>query len=276
MDAALVAPGPVGRFLAVRTSLALVIGVRLALRRWWTAAEVPDSLYVPAFAVRWVPAVPPAGVLVLAQGIGLAAAGLVVARRSPRLAFATAWIALLVLGGFWSSTGKVMHNDLLLLLTSVPFLFARSPRPGEDPLHIAWGWPPRVALAVVGAIYAISGAQKVGHSGLAWITSDNMSWILWLGAQGTRSPQPDLARWVADHGAVARAMAGGALAVELSAPFLLARRRTRPAFVVIAAALHVGIWVTLGLDYYGWILTVAAVALAGRKHEDDRYPRWRT
>jgi len=56
-------------------------------------------------------------------------------------------------------------------------------------------------------------------------------------------------------------MAGGALALELLAPLMLAWRWTRALFAVSAALMHGSIWMFMGLDYSAWILTVVAVAL---------------
>jgi len=265
-DAALVAPGPVRRYVAVRTGLTAVIGIRLAFRRWWALGSVPDALFEPAFAVRWLPAMPPAGVLVALQVGGVVAAVAGVAGRRPRAALAMAWAALVVLAGLWSSVGKVMHNDVLLLLASIPFLAAADPgaaraKDPDDGPEARAGWPPRAALAVVAVVYVVSGMQKLAHSGAAWVTGDNLRWVLLSGAHGARSPFPGLAADLAARAWATHVVAAGALAIELSAPVLLAFRRTRPLFVVLAAALHTGIWLTLGLDYAAWVLTVAVVAI---------------
>jgi hypothetical protein len=265
LDAALIAPGPARRLVAVRSGLAALIGLRLLLRRWWTVTDTPSALFEPAFAVRWLAGPPAAAVVVAVQVVGVVAAGLVLIRRRPRVAFVIAWMSLVFLGGVWSAEGKVLHNDVLLLLAAIPFLFAPDPRPatdGEDS-DVRWGWPPRAALVIVGSAYAICGLQKLRHSGIAWVTSDNLRWVLWSGANGTRAPFPGFTRSIADNAALCHGLAGGALFVELAAPFLLMSRRTRPVFVGLALALHAGIALTLGLDYWAWVGTVAVVALAG-------------
>lgn len=284
VDRRLVAPGPTDRFTAVRTGLAVVLGVRLALRRWSAAAEQPADLFDPAFAVAWLARPPSGPVLVAVQALGLLAVAVSVAvavrpsgRRSGalgRAGFVGAWLSLLFLAGAWSGSGKVLHNDVLLLLASVPFVLARTPpagpagRPGAAERSaaersVAAGWPPRAALVVVATVYAVAGLQKLRHGGLAWVTSDNLRWVLRDGANGSSAPFPSLAADLASSPVAAHALAAAALAVELSAPLLLARARTRPLFVALAALLHGGIWLTLGLDYYGWVLTVAVVALPG-------------
>lgn len=279
VDRRVVAPGPARRFTAVRMGLTVVLGVRLALRRWTAAADQPAELFDPAFVVAWLPRPPGAAVLVAAQVLGLLAAALSVVstvrpvggggRGLGRVGFVGAWLSLLFLAGVWSGSGKVLHNDVLLLLACVPFVLARTPpahppgRPGAADRSVAAGWPPRAALVIIASVYAVAGLQKLRHGGLAWVTSDNLRWVLRDGANGSSSPFPSLAADLASSPVAARALAAGALAVELSAPLLLARARTRPVFVALAALLHGGIWLTLGLDYYGWVLTVAVVALPG-------------
>ncbi|CAN5757932.1 hypothetical protein BH10ACT1_BH10ACT1_31090 [soil metagenome] len=261
VDRALLAPGSPRCLVVIRTAVAVVIGLRLAGRRWWAMADRPGALFEPAWAVSWLSSMPPGPVLVGLQAVGVAAALAAVAGWRPRAALAVAWLALVVLAGLWGSLGKVTHNEVLLILATAPLLAASTPGPGEERWSLRWGWPPRAALAVIAVVYAVSGAQKLGHSGWAWVTSDNLRWVLLSGARGTRSPFPGLAERVAQVPWATHAIAAGALATELSAPLLLAFRRTRPAFVVLAAALHTGIWLMLGLDYAGWVLTVAAVAV---------------
>lgn len=169
-------------------------------------------------------------------------------------------MALAFVAGVAGISGKVLHNEVLLLLAAIPFIVAQHPTTGARP-SVRWGWPPRAAVAAVATAYFVSGFQKLRHSGLAWITSDNLRWVLRDGADGTRSPFPDLARSAAANHWLPHLLAASALAVELGAPLLLWNRRTRPLFVLLAVGLHAGIWATLGLDYSAWFLTSAAVAL---------------
>jgi hypothetical protein len=56
-------------------------------------------------------------------------------------------------------------------------------------------------------------------------------------------------------------LAGGALLLELTAPLWLAVRRTRLLFVLSVTLMHGSIWLFIGLDYWAWPMTVAAVAV---------------
>jgi hypothetical protein len=64
---------------------------------------------------------------------------------------------------------------------------------------------------------------------------------------------------VADRPWLAHVVAGAILFTELTAPLILFSRRFRPVFVALAVGLHIGTWLTLGLDYWGWALTVVVV-----------------
>ncbi len=262
-DRRLVAPGPADRLTLLRVLLASVIGLRILLRRWWVIADRPDDLFAPVPVLAWLPGQPGAAVIVTIWLAGLAAVGLTVQRsltgRSAGVSFLASWLCLLVLAGLWGSSGKILHNDLLLLTVCVPVLFAGSPaRSDRGTADVRWGWPVRAALVVLGVVYLLTGYQKLRHSGLEWVFSSNMSWVI---RQGRPRVGEDLARALADQLWLTQALAGGALLLELTAPVLLAVRRTRLVFAPAATVMHLSIWALLGLDYYGWVLAVWAVVL---------------
>ncbi|WP_251140959.1 hypothetical protein [Cellulomonas dongxiuzhuiae] len=260
VDDRLVAPGPAFRLLEVHTLVALVIGLRLATRDWTLVAERPEVLTFRATLVGWFPAPVPPWLLVALQVAGLVGVTLVVARRSPRAGFALAWVAYTVLAGLWGSSGKVMHNDVLTVTVGAVLLLARVPGRdvGARDERVAWGWPPRAALAVVATVYFLTGAQKLRHSGIDWVVGDNMAWVLRWG----RSPFGDgFTHLVADQPWLPQLLAGGAICLELGAPVLLALRATRIPFALAVLVMHGSIWAFLGLDYWAWVLTVVAVAV---------------
>ena len=259
VDGALVAPGPARRLIEVRTLLAAAIGFRLVQRQWWHLADRPAELFQPVAVIGWLSTPPSAAVVMVLQVVGLLGALITIARRAPRAGFAVAWLSYLFLAAVWGSSGKVMHNDVLLVTVAFPLLFAPAPTRGEsDTVDVRWGWGPRAALVALGAVYFATGFQKLRHSGLAWVFSDNMSWVL---RQGTSVFGHRLNQVIADQPVATRVLAGGALALELSAPVLLAFRRTRPFFVLGSLMMHTSIWLFLGLDYSPWVLASAAVAL---------------
>lgn len=262
IDAALLAPGTAHHLAAVRTGLAVVIALRLATGPYAQLAGQPAALFRPPDVLAWLPSMPPLPVLVGLQVAGTVAAIAAVAGRRATSGFAVAWVCLLVLAGLRGSLGKILHNDVLVLLAAVPVVLAPAgARWGDLRSSPRWGWPVRAAMAVVAVVYAASAVQKLRHSGAAWVTGDNMRWILYSAAAGSRAPTRAVALFIADRAWLAHLTAAGLLGIELAAPILLAVRRTRLLFIALVAALHLGTWLTLGLDYWGWALTVAVVAV---------------
>lgn len=259
LDARLTAPGPGFRLREVHTLVALVIGLRLVMRDWSAVADRPAALTDGLTFVSWLPDTLPAGLPVALAVLGVGGVGLVLARRRAHAGFVVAWACYATLCALWGSSGKVLHNDVLTVWVGVPLLFASLPRRGrDDERAVAWGWPPRAALAVLALVYWLTGVQKLRHSGIGWALSDNMTWVL---RQGTSPHADGLAQWVADHAVVASALATGALLLELTAPVWLAWRRTRALFALSVAVMHGSIWLFLGIDYSAWVLTAAAVAV---------------
>lgn len=261
VDRALLAPGPAHRLLEVRTLLALVIGLRLATRDWTAIALRPAVLTDHVNVMGWLVVPPPAWLLVTVQAAGLVGVVLAVGRTRGRAGLVLAWCAYTALAALWGSSGKVMHYDVLTVTVAFALLLAADPpRARTVEQSTPWGWPPRAALAALATVYFLTGAQKLRHSGLDWALGDNMSWVLRQGWVG--SPfGPAWVQVVADHPWLPQALAGGALALELTAPLWLAVRSTRIPFVLAVAAMHGSIWAFLGLDYSAWVLTAAAVAV---------------
>lgn len=259
VDRWLFAPVAARQVHRVRTVLALLIAARLLLSPFRALADVPDALFVPVSGLVPFRSVPSVGVIVAVQLIGAAAAILAATGRRPRVTMPVAWIALLALAGLRSSLGKILHNDVLLLLAALPFLAA----PDADEDGDVSGWPIRTAMVMIALTYWYIGAQKLVHSGVDWVTGDNMRWILYRAAADGRAFSSAPALFIADRPWLATASAAFLLGLELLFPLVLFLRSARPAFVLAAIALHAGTWVLLGLDYWLWAAVVAVVFLLG-------------
>jgi len=279
IDTALLAPGSPQTLLVIYTALAAIMGLRLATRDWTAIAERPAILTSNLTVMSWFPAeAAVAPLLVAIQIAGLVGVGMVLARWRPRIGFGTAWLAYVTLTALWGSSGKVMHNDVLTVL--IAFIFVFSPVPTREDSakpDAKWGWAPRAALAALGTIYFFTGFQKLRVSGIDWVFSENMQWVL---RQGNSPFGHEFTDVVADQLWLTQMLSGGALALELLAPLLLAWRWTRGFFAVAVAVMHGSIWMFLGLDYSAWVLTVAAVAVpsgiaALRTIDADGATRWR-
>lgn len=271
LSARLFAPTTARQLVRARVALAALLGLRIALSPFPALAGQPAALFRPVSFLQVLDAMPSRPVIAGLQVAGAGAAGLVLARRWPRAAFAVAWLVLLVLAGLRSSLGKILHNDVLLLIGAFPLLFA-PPVAESDldrPARARYGWPLSVGLAAVSLSYFLAGVAKLRHSGLAWVASDNMGYVMAAAGHSGKPAWPEVAIWVSQQPWLTRAIAAGILGLELAFPVALLWPRTRPWFAALVAVLHAGTWVTLGLDYWLWIGTAAVLLLAG-PHDPGR------
>ncbi len=121
---------PTDILAVARLVLAVVLGLRLALSPFAAAVGQPDALWRPRGTGLLFAAPPPVAVVVALQVVGVTAAAVHVWRR--RLGpLVLAWACLLVLAGLRTSLGKILHNDVLLMVAAAPLLLA-GPFPSES------------------------------------------------------------------------------------------------------------------------------------------------
>jgi hypothetical protein len=285
LDDALWGPETALRLLVVYVGLSALIGVRIAAGSYRQLADSPAALVDPVPILGFLDTMPSAEVFVVIQVVGTLAAAVAVAaallRRRPQLAFALAWLCYLVLAGLRGSRGKVLHNDLLLLWVSAPFLLAPTVRDVRDRVpRRRWGWPIRVAIVITALVYFFAGYHKLRRSGLEWAYGDNMRYVTLWGPSIGSPGWPGLARWVGDNVWVARASGVFILGLELTFPVVVFVRWTRELYAAAALFLHATTWLLLGLDYWAWAIAVPlvlvdwpdVVAWARRRLGRDRGP----
>jgi hypothetical protein len=262
IDRWLFAPGPGSRVWGLRTGLAALFAVRLALGEYRGLAGQPEALFRPPSAWHLLDRMPPVEVLVAVQVVGAVLAVLAVLSWRPRVTFAGAWLCFVFLEGLVASRVKISHNEILGILAAVPLLVA--------PVAVSWrdrdddpalGWPQRVSLVVLAGAYFYTGLGKVLTGGLSWATSDNVRWSLAAGARSAKPPTHAIAQFVADHGVLAHGLAFATLVFELGFVLILFVPRLRAVFAAVIISFHVGIYLTLGLDYWSWVVTVVVVLL---------------
>ncbi len=257
VDDAVWGPETAARLLIVHAGLSALIGVRIVAGSYRQLADTPAALVDPVPFLGFLDHMPSAQVFVALQVVGGVAALAAVLRRRPQLAFALAWVCYLVLAGLRGSRGKVLHNDLLLLWASAPFLLAPAVIDRRDTVaRRRYGWPIRVAIVITALVYLFAGYHKLRRSGPEWAYGDNMRYVaLWgpsIGGSGWR----DLAQWTGEHVWVSRASGVFILGFELTFPVVVFVRRLRVWYAVGALFLHVSTWFLLGLDYWAWAITV--------------------
>jgi hypothetical protein len=257
LDDTLWGPETASRLVAVHVGLSALIGVRIVAGSYRQLADTPAALVDPAPFLGFLDRMPSAQAFVALQAVGGLAALAAVLRKRTRWTYAIAWLCYLVLAGLRGSRGKVLHNDLLLLWASAPFLLAPVAVDVRDRIaRRGFGWPIRVAMLITAAVYLFAGYHKLRRSGPEWVYGDNMSFVMLWGPSIGDTPWESAARWIGDHPWAGRATALSIIGFELAAPLVLVVKRLQPWFAVAAVGLHAGTWVLLGLDYWAWAITV--------------------
>lgn len=268
----LFAPASAERLAALRIGLGAVLAVRLATGPYLELAEQPAALYrpLPLSFMSLLEAMPPRGVVLGLQVVAVVLAVLATAGWRARLTLPAAWLAALPLMGMTSSLGKVTHNDVLLLLSLVPLLPARTAdawsldaRAGRStggavPAPGGYGWPVRTAMVVVAGAYFFAGLAKLLHAGPGWALGGNLRWVLYAASDAQAAPN-QAALFVADRPWLAQLLAAGTLLLELAFPLVLWRPRLRLPLAAAAVAMHAGIWAAMDLNYWAQAATVVIV-----------------
>jgi hypothetical protein len=185
------APEDARRLAALRIGLFGLLAMRLAVNDYGRVAGQPRALFDPISVFELLPSMPSTELTSVVQAIGIAAALLAAAGIWPRASFPAAFASALFLGLILNAAGKVIHNDVVLMLCLLPLLATprtasrawalrlsgsdREARPAQSRLTgPAYGWPIRTAMIVVALAYLLVGFQKLRYSGLDWITTDNL------------------------------------------------------------------------------------------------------
>jgi hypothetical protein len=260
------------RLAAIRIGLCSVLVLRLATGDHRSAAA-RNSHFRPHFYMDFLHRVPSAETATALQIVGIVAASIAAAGLVLRLSLPVALGSSLFLNGMANSTSRVLVRDALLVLCLL-LLVACAEATGDawtirGPLRRAflggaarppaktgerYGWAIHTAMIVIALAYFFAGVQKWRYSGVAWVTSDNLRWILY------NQPHPnDIALFIADRPALAHVFAAGSLLLETCFPLVLFVPRLRRLFIPGAIAMHIGIRLAMGLDYSAQWLTLLIV-----------------
>jgi hypothetical protein len=210
---------------------------------------------------------PSPGVVTALQVCGIAAALLAAAGLAIRANLPLAVVCFLVLNGVRNSTGRVIVGDAVLTLCLLVLVACgtaaneawsvhRRMRRARKPKSVGerYRWPIRTAMVAIALAYFFAGFQKWRYSGLPWVTSDNLRWILYGQAHPDR-----LALFVADRPVLAHMLAAGSLLLETLFPLILFFPGLCWLFIPGALAMHIGVRLAIGLDYSAqWLTLVIA------------------
>ena len=264
------ATGTDERLAFVRIGLCALLTLRLTRGIFVDLAGQPAALFEPRSFMNLLGSQPSRGIVLAIQIAGIIAGVCATVGLLARFSLPLAWAAGVFLNGMVTSNGKIMHNDVMLLLALMPLLIApmsdawsidaRRRRAGHAAPSAVYGWPVRTAMVAVVGGYFFTGLAKLVHSGPAWFTSDNLRWVLYSSSDSQGVPN-DLALFVADRAWLAHLMAFATLALEVSFPVILFRARLAAPFALGAAGLHAGIWLTMRLNYIAWAATALIVLI---------------
>ena len=161
--------------------------------------------------------------------------------------------------------GHTYHFDALLVLALVIMAASRAGDAWSIDALIArrevapsaeYTWPIRLIWTAMALVFFAAGLAKLRHGGLEWIFSANMEMILRRSAYHTSDADPitTLGLWIASHAWLSRLMAAFAVIVELGFITSLVSRRARAFFVPASALLLIGIRVTMGPTFGGFLI----------------------
>lgn len=254
------APADARRLAGVRIGLCLVLAYRLTARDY-DAFAARHVHFLPHFYMDLFAHMPSPGLASLMQALGIAAALLAALGLALRITLPVAFACALILDGILNSAGRVLVRDALLMLCLILVMAAGraageawAVRAPKGAVGARYGWPIRTAMLVIALAYFFAAFQKWRFSGFAWVTSDNLRWILYA------QPHPNgLALFVADRPLLAHLLAAGTLLLETCFPLILFVPALRWVFIPAVVSMHVAIQFALHLDYSAQWLTVVIV-----------------
>jgi hypothetical protein len=186
-----------------------------------------------------------------------------------RVSTAAAFALGLYLLGLRHNWGKLGHDDALLVWVMGILTFARcgdawsldawvrrrrhiargdAPLAPEALCSGEYTWPVRAVWLTVALVFFNSAVAKLDRSGVAWALSDNLA-VLLVHRHYGGNPSSDLGLHLAQVGWLCRAMAAGALLVELLFPLVLVHRAFRWTLVPAAFLMQQGNTYLLGVDF---------------------------
>ena len=214
--------------------------------RWWLLDHGFGSLVGHALFV-WLAVAATAALVGYKSGLAVLAtfAGLWLQPRWNRLPLSSAHQVLLAVFFclIWMETGQVWSVDA----------WRRARGPLSTPLPLPVIWPLRLMRFQISVIYMSSALWKLlspswrDGSAVHWVLSQNMFQRFPWPVPASVEPVLPLLTW-------------GILAFEFLFPLLIWYRATRTATLVIGLGLHLGLWLTLELGPFSFIMAASYVA----------------
>lgn len=225
-----------------------------APREWLTVHGLGDvagwSLYLTLWVV-WLSMT--VGLFSDTAVIGAFAAQIVQARwNNNPLSAAHQVVTVLLFCLLWVPTGRVWSLDAILRPTASAGTAERAP-----------AWPLFLIRFQVALIYGSSALSKLAFP--VWRDGSAVYWALSLN-DFHRFP------WVIPESAapLLALVTWGTLAFELLFPVFVLFKRTRPVILWAGVGLHLGLWLTLELGPFSWVMLASYIAFL----DPQKTPRW--
>jgi len=248
------APLPVARIAWLRTFFYGFVFIDVLATTSWVARHgaVSGDLYDPLFVGRLLPLPQPTRALVMTTGVVLlAAAGVAITNRLPRLAGGVVAVAYLLWMVIAFSYGKVDHDRFAFLVALCVLPTAGAAHWTDRDESEAAGWAIRCIQVAVVLAYFLAAFAKFRFGGLNWATGATLARALvrrgnWISQQLFEMP------------GLLRATQFGIIAFELLSPLLLVRGRIGYAFLALAVAFHVVTFSTISIIFLPHVVCLLA------------------
>ena len=241
-------------------------------------ADVPSVFFEPMllFRVLHVPILPSSALWAVSAAWKLSLLMACIGLGS-RMSIAAAFLMGIYLLGLPHNFGKINHSDAILIFCMGVLTFSRCGDAwsidrlkkrwkdvdyshGSDPApHGEYRWPLRMIWTVSVLVFLAAAVAKLRHSGIAWITSDNLGLLL-VRHQYSHDPISDIGLVVARYPVLVSLLAAGSVAVEVLMPLALFSRIMRWILVPSIFLMQFGIGAMMGvwftqffISYTFWI-----------------------
>jgi hypothetical protein len=256
-----------GAFRALFGALLCFSVLRFWAYGWIDEVYIRPSFHFTFFGFDWVRPWPGAGMYVHFAVMALAALGLSVgchSRASAGLFFLTFTYAELI--------EKASYLNHYYFVSLVALLLATMPCGASLSFDAWWrrrrGHPPEVARAWCYGMLRAQLAILYFFAGLAKLNAD---WLFAAQPLGTwlalHADAPVIGPWLASRPAAFLASYAGA-AFDLTIPFWLSWRRTRPYAYAVGCVFHLLVWLLFPIGVFSWVMIVATTVFF-----DPSWPR---
>jgi len=207
------------------------------------------------YGVTWFrPPIAPEAWLLAAHRVFLVALALGCVGLFTRAATALAFVLGAYLLGIDANMGRVHHNDLPVVIALGVLAASRAGdafsldalrRRAAVPPGGEYRWPLRAIQLTLATAFLAAGVAKLRHSGLEWVTTDNLRLQLIERSYGV-IPAPGWGLLLARFPLLCKAVAAATVSIELLYPLSLASVRARMVLVPASLLMLLGFAILFG------------------------------